>query len=69
MLSQHGQNNIAQIIFLIVCEPWSNTEQVKTLCNIVQESPDNIGQEKVLINVVLILLGQQSTGKNLAQCC
>ena len=37
--------------------------------NVVQESPDNIAQEKILINVVLILLGQHSTGKNLVQCC
>ena len=26
-------------------------------------------QEKILFNVVLTLLGQHCTGKNLAQCC
>ena len=45
-------------------------EQTQTLCNVVQEAPDNIAQEKkILINVVLIPLGQYSTGKNLMQFC
>ena len=35
------------------------------MCNIVQEAPENIAQEKILINVALILLGQYWTGKNL----
>ena len=43
--------------------------QVKTWCNVVQDTPDNNSQEKTLFNVVLILLGQHGTGKNLVQCC
>ena len=39
--------------------------QVKTLSNVVQETPDNIAQEKNLFNVVLILLAQHCTGKKL----
>ena len=67
MLPQHGQYNIAQIIFLtkVVCWPWTNIEQVNTLCNIAQEATDNIAQEKILFNVVLIFLGQHCTGKTL----
>ena len=42
----------------------TNIEQVKTLWNVVQEAPDNIVLEKILINIVLILLGQLRTGKN-----
>ena len=30
--------------------------QVESLCNVVQEAPDNIEQENVLYRVVLILL-------------
>ena len=37
--------------------------QVKTLCNVVQEAPDNNAQEKNPFTVVLILLGQHCTGK------
>ena len=44
---------------------WDN---VKTLCNVVQEAQDNNAQEKILFNVVLIFLGQHSTCKNLVQC-
>ena len=44
---------------------------------IVREAADNIAQEKILLNVVLILLGQPCTGKkpyailskNPVQCC
>ena len=32
-------------------------QQTKTLCNVVQEAPDNIAQKQILFNVVLILLG------------
>ena len=39
---------------------------VKTLLNVVQEVPDNITQVKILFNVVLILLGQNCTGKTLS---
>ena len=42
---------------------WDNIAQVKSLCNIVQEAPDIIAQEKFLFNFVLILLGQHCTGK------
>ena len=42
-----------------------------TLFNVAQEAPGNIGQEKLLFNVVLILLGRlcNCTGKNFVQCC
>ena len=43
--------------------------QVRTLSNVVQETPDNIAHEKNLFNVVLILLVQHCTGKKLVQCC
>ena len=52
MLPQYSQNKIAQ---------------VKILCNVVQEIPDNI-VSKILCNVVLILMGQHCTGQNLMQC-
>ena len=39
------------------------------MSNVVQEPPENITQEKILFNVVLILLGQQCAGKNLVQFC
>ena len=51
MLSKYGQY-------------WDSIAQVKSLCNVVLEAPDNNAQEKVLINVVLILFGQQCTGQN-----
>ena len=44
---------------------WDNIAQVKTLCNVVQEAPENIAQEKIMFNVVLILLEQHCRGKNL----
>ena len=45
--------------------------QDKTLCNVVREAPDNTVSEKVLCNVVLILLGQHCTEQNPIpiQCC
>ena len=44
---------------------WNNIAQVKTLCNVVQEAPENIAQEKIMFNVVLILLEQHCRGKSL----
>ena len=44
---------------------WDNIAQVKTLCNVVQEAPENIVQEKIMFNVVLILLEQHCRGKSL----
>ena len=35
----------------------------KSLCSVIEEAPDKVGQEKILINVALILLGQHSAGK------
>ena len=35
------------------------------MCSLVQEASDNIAQEKKVIYVVLILLGQHGIGKNL----
>ena len=50
---------------------WDNIALVKTLCNVVLEAPDNNEQEKVHFNfnVVLILVGQHCTSKNLVQRC
>ena len=48
---------------------WVNIEQVKTLSNVVREAPNDITYEKILFNVVLILLGQHCTGQNPMQCC
>ena len=42
---------------------WDTIAQVKTLRNVVQESPENIAQEEIVFNVVLILLGQNFTGR------
>ena len=52
MLSQYSLENIAQ---------------VNDLCNVILEAPKNNAQKKILFDVVLILLGQHSTGKNLMQ--
>ena len=30
---------------------WDNIAQVKTFCNVAQEAPENIAQEKTLFNV------------------
>ena len=38
---------------------------MKTLCDVAQEAEDNIAQKKFLCSVVLILLGQHFTGKNI----
>ena len=35
---------------------WDNIGQVETLCNVIQEVPDNIAQENVLLNFALIPL-------------
>ena len=48
---------------------WDNIAQIRFLCNVVQEASDNIAQEKIVFNVVLILLGQHCTGKKVVQCC
>ena len=48
---------------------WDILAQVKTLGNIVLEAEDNNTPEKILLNLVLILLGQNCTGKTLLQCC
>ena len=74
ILPQHGRYNILYIIFLIkvVCQPRASITQVKTLCNVVQEAPDNIALEEIMFNVVLIfliILGQHRTGKSLKQFC
>ena len=42
--------------------------QIKTLCSVVIEAADSNAQEKISFNVVLILLGQYSTGQNHMQC-
>ena len=42
---------------------------VQFFFNAVQEVPDNIAEEKILCNVVLILLVQHYTGQNFMQCC
>ena len=44
--------------------------QTKTLCNVVQEAPDNIAHEKILFNFVVILWGNTALVKtfcNVAQ--
>ena len=33
---------------------WDNMVQVKNLCNVVQEVPDNIAQENILFNIFLM---------------
>ena len=42
---------------------------MKTLCNVVQEPPENIAHVKILFNNVVILLGQHCIDKNSVQCC
>ena len=42
--------------------------QIKTLCSVVIDAADSNAQEKISFNVVLILLGQYSTGQNHMQC-
>ena len=63
------QDNVVQVIFLQkhVCVLWSKIAQFS--CAILpQIYLDNIAQEKILFNVLLILLGH-CTGKSLVQCC
>ena len=48
---------------------WDNTAQIKTLSSVVVEALVNNAQEKILFNVVLILLAQHCTGQNPMQCC
>ena len=66
MLSQHGQYNVVFIFFINCLLPKANIPQVKTLCNVGQETPDNIAQEKkFILNVILILLGNMAQVKAL----
>ena len=46
-----------------------NNEQVKSLCNVVRQAPDNTASEEIFCNVVLILLEQHCTAENYMQCC
>ena len=48
---------------------WGNIAQIKTLCSVVFQAPDNNAQEKILFYVVLILWGQHGAGQNPVQCC
>ena len=32
--------------------PWDNIAQIKTLCNVAQETPDNITQNKTQCKVI-----------------
>ena len=43
--------------------------QIKTMCSVVFEAPDNNTQEIILFNFVLILLGQHCPGPKPMQCC
>ena len=56
-------------ILVQCCPRGKHLVRVNTLCNVVEEAPDNIAQEKILFNVVLLLLKQHCTCKNLEQCC
>ena len=42
---------------------WDNIAQVNSMCNVVQDTSDNIAKEKLLLNFVLILLEQHCAGK------
>ena len=66
MLSEYSWDNTAQvrILFNIVL-----MDRKKILFNVVQESPDNIAQEKMLLSIALIFLGQHCTAKVPVQCC
>ena len=44
---------------------WDKIAQGKTLGSVVPDAPDNTAQEKILFNVILILLGQYCTEKTL----
>ena len=71
MLLQHGQHNVIYIGYF----PHSCLLAVgqhctgKTLCNIVQEAPDNIAQEKSSFQCCLDTLGKMLHRLNLVQCC
>ena len=62
-------NTVDYFLCQVVCGVWANIAQAKTLFSVVQFAPDNIVLEKILFNVVLILLGQHCTSKNFVQCC
>ena len=48
---------------------WDNIAIIKILCNVVLEAPDKNALEKILFNIVVILLGQHCTSQNPMQCC
>ena len=60
-------------VFLVQTWPsrysWDDIAQIKTLCSVVREAPNNTTQEKILFNIVFISLGQRYSGKNPMQCC
>ena len=72
MLSGASRATLCKV-FPVQCCPrrWyslDNIGQIKNLFSVVREAPDNNAKEKILFNVVLILLWQQSTGQNSMQC-
>ena len=50
-----------QFSFHCLLKTHSKGLDLKILCNFVQEAPDNFAQEKILCNIVLILLEQCCT--------
>ena len=64
MLSDMLQSTFQQKEY---CLTWSFA-QVKALCNVVREALSNIVSEKILCNVVLILVKHHGTGQKLMQC-
>ena len=56
--------HLCQSLFKKSCRLLEN-HCTKMLCNVAQEVPDNTVQEKIFCSVVLILLGQQCSGKTL----
>ena len=66
-------DNIAQekSFLMLSTFSWGNIALIaliNTFCNVVQKAPDNIGHEKILLNVVLILLGQNRAVENPGLC-
>ena len=64
MLSDMLQSTFQQKEY---CLTWSFA-QVKALCNVVRQALSNIVSEKILCNVVLILVKHHGTGQKLIQC-
>ena len=61
-------------VFPVLCSPrtwysWDNIAQIKTLASVVLEAPDNNAKEKILLNLVLILLRQYCTSQSPMRCC